>query len=119
MPTKVVENHMARLRLAVLIMVAVSFLVVLVVTNGATPVSSEFADGHLATVYVFDDSGRLVGPVAMDPVRKTPQQWRETLTGEQNRLAAKLIDRLAHGEFVIDLDELRKSFAKLVLFLFA
>ena len=64
-------------------MVAVLLLVVLVVANGATPVSTEFADGHVATVHVFDDSGQLVGPVAMDPVRKTPQQWRETLTGEQ------------------------------------
>ncbi len=74
---------MARVRYAVLIIVAVSLLVVLVVTNGASPVSREFADGHGATVHVFDDSGQLVGPVAMDAVRKTSQQWRETLTGEQ------------------------------------
>ncbi|MCZ6851739.1 MAG: peptide-methionine (R)-S-oxide reductase MsrB, partial [Planctomycetota bacterium] len=74
---------MARVRHAVLIMVAVSLLVVLVVRNGATPVSRVLADGHVAMVHVFDGSGQLVGPVAMDPVRKTPQQWRETLTGEQ------------------------------------
>ena len=74
---------MARVRHAVLILIAVSLLVVLVVTYGAAPVSKEFADGHVATVHVFDDSGELVGPVAMDPVVKTPQQWRETLTGDQ------------------------------------
>ena len=64
-------------------MIAVMLLVVLVVTNGAKPVSREFADGHVATIHVFDDSGQLVGPVAMGPVRKTPKQWRETLTEEQ------------------------------------
>jgi len=78
-----VDNHMARVRKAILIMIAVSLLVVLVVTNGAKPVSREFADGHVATIHVFDDSGQLVGPVAMDPVRKTPKQWREKLTEEQ------------------------------------
>ena len=74
---------MVRVRHTVLILIAVSLLVVLVVTYGAAPVSKEFADGHVATVHVFDDSGELVGPVAMDPVVKTLQQWRETLTGDQ------------------------------------
>jgi peptide methionine sulfoxide reductase msrA/msrB len=64
-------------------MIAVCLAVVLVVTYGAGSVSEEFADGHIATVHVFDDAGKLVGPVAMDPVVKTPAQWRETLTGDQ------------------------------------
>ena len=74
---------MARIRHAALILIAVSLLVVFVLTRGATPVTQEFADGHVATVHVFDASGELVGPVAMDPVVKTPEQWRETLTGDQ------------------------------------
>jgi len=74
---------MTRMRQVLLMTVAVSLLVVLVVTYGAEPVSKEFADGHVATVHVFDDSGELVGPVAMDPVVKTAEQWRETLTADQ------------------------------------
>ncbi len=77
---------MTRMRQVLLMMVAASLLVMLVVTYGAGPVSKEFADGHVATVHVFDDSGELVGPVAMDPVVKTAEQWRETLTGNQYRI---------------------------------
>ncbi len=68
--------------------VALGLPAVLYFTIGSTPVSREFADSHVATVqvasvHVFNESGVLVGPVAMDPVRKTPAQWRETLTEEQ------------------------------------
>ena len=63
-----------------------SLAVLLVYTNGATQGSREFADGHLVAVRVLNDQGRLVGPVAMDPVEKTPEQWREALTPEQYRI---------------------------------
>ncbi len=81
-----------------LVSVPLGLLVVLYVANCSTPVSRKFADRHVAiprvatprvatvqvtTVHVFDESGVLVGPVAVDPVRKAPRQWRETLTGEQ------------------------------------
>ena len=73
--------------------VALGVLLVLYVTNGSPPVSkdrvytyvgtAQAAAVQVANVHVFDESGVLVGPVAMDPVRKAPEQWRETLTGEQ------------------------------------
>lgn len=81
-----------------LVAVPLGLLVVLYVANCSTPVSRKPADGPVvtryvptdpvpavraATVHLFDENGVLVGPVAMDPVRKSPQQWRQTLTGEQ------------------------------------
>ena len=73
-----------RARPIVAVIVFVLLLAVGVVfVRGATPASRAFADGHIATVHVFNDKGELVGPVAMKVVAKTPDQWRETLTPAQ------------------------------------
>ena len=87
-PIKGIGNHMStRTRRILLLIVGVASLAVLLVyTNGATQGSREFADGQVVAVRVLNDQGRLVGPVAMDPVEKTPEQWREALTPEQYRI---------------------------------
>jgi peptide methionine sulfoxide reductase msrA/msrB len=79
-------STMARIRLAFLSVIALALLGVFVVSNGAPPASRDFADGHVATVHVFDEDGTLVGPVAMDPVVRTPGEWRDRLTPEQYRI---------------------------------
>lgn len=40
-------------------------------------------------VKVFDESGRLVGPIEMDRVVKTDQEWRKQLTPEQYEVARR------------------------------
>lgn len=40
-------------------------------------------------VKVFDENGRLVGPIEMDRVVKTDQEWRKQLTTEQYEVARR------------------------------
>ncbi len=99
-----------------LVGVSLGLLVVLFVTNCSTPVPRKIADRHVgtvqvatvhvATVHVFNDSGVLVGPVAMVPVSKAPEQWREALTGEQYHILRESgTDRPFTGALLGNTDE--------------
>ncbi len=73
-----------RLREVILVIVLLSLLAVVVVSiDGSPPEPRTPPDGRVALVHVYNDKGELVGPVAMDSVDRTPQEWRETLTPEQ------------------------------------
>lgn len=55
--------------------------------------SSESKDGEtkkddeMVSVQVFDEQGKLVGPIAMPKVVKTEAEWKELLTAEQFTIA--------------------------------
>jgi len=73
-----------RPRLFTLLVLAVALgAAVFLRVGSSTALPQEFADGHLATVHVYDDRGELVGPVAMEPVRKSREQWQAELSPEQ------------------------------------
>ena len=73
-----------RPRLFTLVVIAVAFgAAVFLRVGSTTALPQEFADGHLSTVHIYDDRGELVGPVAMEPVRKSREQWQAELSPEQ------------------------------------
>ena len=53
-------------------------------TQATEPVSEE--SKPMIQVHVFDDSGGLVGPVSSPKVRKTDEEWRAQLSGEEYRI---------------------------------
>ncbi len=73
-----------RPRLFTLLVIAVALgAVVFLRVGSTTALPQEFADGHLSTVHIYDDRGELVGPVAMEPVRKSREQWQAELSPQQ------------------------------------
>jgi len=70
-------------------------------SKSAAASPGETENASAISVYEVDASGRLVGPTPQNPIVRSPQQWRRTLTAEQYHVAREGgTERAGSGELL-------------------